>query len=151
MRNLLVLAILVVAGYYAYTELLPRYEAHKVSREAGAQAQDDNARARICIAAAESFRRDLGREANRLSRPGAETGTWSTLMVQLSGDLSGADSACNCPTEACVSAAGALFEMRRLLGRLDAVARRKAESLIGHSGALQRVDGLLARARSEAG
>ncbi len=151
MGRLLAVVILAVAGYYAYTELLPRYSAHKQSREADVKAQNDQAQARVCIAAAESLDRDLRREALRLSQPEPQTGTWSTLMIQMSGDLSSADSACTCPTEACISVAGALLEMRRLLGRLDAVARGKAAELTGLAAAQGRIDGLLKRARSEAG
>ncbi|MFQ5524648.1 MAG: hypothetical protein ACE5GX_00170 [Thermoanaerobaculia bacterium] len=151
MRRFLTLVVLAVIAYYGYTELLPRYQAYQDRQEAEERADDQAGEARICVAAADSLNQDLGRGLRQFSRPPVDTGSWSTFMIQMASQLSSADSACNCPAEACRSAAAAVLEMRRLLNRFDAMARGRTAGISNPATAQERIERLLARARNEAG
>lgn len=151
MRGLIKLAILAAVAYFAYTELLPRYRAHQESRAAHEEADQDRQQARHCVSLAESVCRDFGGEIRRFARPPVDAGMWSTFMIQTSSQLSRADSACRCPHRACTSAAAALLEQRRLLNQFNAMVRGTNTGISNPAVSLERINNLLARARSEAG
>ena len=151
MRRLLWIAILVVAGYFAYTELLPRYRAFESQREAAARDDEETAAARACVEAAEAVHRDFGPALGRYARRPTDAGGLSTFLIQLSGSLSSADSACSCPGEACLSARAAMLEMRKLLESVDARVRSKVSGSADPAQVEDRIERLLARARAEAG
>ena len=151
MRKLLFLAVLAVGAYFAYTEGLPRYRAHQESQEAEREADTEAAQARTCILAADGLARDLLPEIRQFAQPSANTSAWSTLMLQMSGQLSAADANCRCATDACASAGAALLEMRRLLNQVDSTVRGLSSTMPNLPRAQERIDRLLDRARSEAG
>ncbi len=151
MRGLIKLAILAAVVYFGYTQLLPRYRAHRESQAAHEEADQDNQQAHHCVSVAESVSSDFAGEIRQFARPPVDAGMWSTFMIQTSGQLSSADSACRCPHEACTSAAAALLEQRRLLNRFDAMVRGTSTGISNPAVSLERINNLLARARSEAG
>ncbi|MCH7664994.1 MAG: hypothetical protein IH936_03565 [Acidobacteria bacterium] len=151
MGGLIKLAILAAVVYFGYTQLLPRYRAHRESQAAHEEADQDSQQAHHCVSVAESVSSDFAGEIRQFSRPPVDAGMWSTFMIQTSGQLSSADSACRCPHEACTSAAAALLEQRRLLNRFDAMVRGTSTGISNPAVSLERINNLLARARSEAG
>ena len=151
MRGLIKLAILATVAYFGYTELLPRYRSYQQSKVADEQADQDAQQAHHCVSVAESVASDFAREIRRFSRPPVDTGLWSTFMVQTSGQLSSADSACRCPDAACISAAAALLEQRRLLNQFDGMVRGTSTGISNPAVSTERINHLLTRARSEAG
>ena len=151
MRGLIKLAILAAVAYFGYTELLPRYRAHQESQTADEEANEDAQQALHCVSTAESVASDFALEIRRFARPPVDAGTWSIFMIRTSGRLSSADSACRCPHEACISAAAALLEQRRLLNQFDAMVRGTSTGISNPAVSLERINNLLARARSEAG
>ena len=151
MGGLIKLAILAAVVYFGYTQLLPRYRAHRESQAAHEEADQVGQQAHHCVSVAESVSSDFAGEIRQFARPPVDAGMWSTFMIQTSGQLSSADSACRCPHEACTSAAAALLEQRRLLNRFDAMVRGTSTGISNPAVSLERINNLLARARSEAG
>jgi len=151
MRGLIKLAILAAVAYFGYTELLPRYRAHQQSQVVQEEADQDAQQAHHCISVAESVSSDFAGEIRQFARPPVDAGMWSTFMLRTGGQLSSADSACRCPHEACISAAAALLEQRRLLNQFDAMVRGTSTGISNPATSLERINNLLARARSEAG
>ena len=148
MRNLIVLAALAALVYYGYTRWLPE---RKAKEAAEAAASEENQQALRCVALAEDANRSFASEVRTLGRPPVDQRIWATVLVRLSGDLSSADGACNCPSPACASAAAALLEMRRRLNQLDALVKGRPGGTSNPARAQERIDSLLARARREAG
>ncbi|MCP4205163.1 MAG: hypothetical protein GY769_24905 [bacterium] len=151
MRRLITLAVLAIAAYYGYTELLPQFRAYRQSQTAAEQAGEAAGQALHCVSVAESAASDFALEIRQFARPPVDPGMWSTFMLQTGGRLSSADSACRCPHPACTSAAAALLEQRRLLNQFDAMVRGASAGLSNPASSQERINELLARARSEAG
>lgn len=151
MRRLLTFAILAALAYYGYTELLPKYRSHQQSQAAEERAGQETQEARHCISVAESAHSDFTRGMRQFARPPVDAGLWSTFMIRTSGELASADSACRCLHEACITASAALLEQRALLNRFDAMVRGTSTGVSNLAVSQERINNLLARARSEAG
>ncbi len=142
-RVLLVFA-LGLGAYLAWTEVVaPRVAAR------GEEHQSDEA-SLACVEAAEGVDVLFDAESAALvaNSKALEQGAWAESLVRLSSALAHADSACRCPTEACASATGALYELRRLLGQMDRTARGHYLALSGAEGRRQLVRRLLKEARA---
>lgn len=150
MRGLFHLAILAAAIYFGYTQLWPRIRSHQESGAAKQLQQPSHASAAECISAAESVTDDFAREIRQFPSPPIDPGLWSTFLIQTGSALSAADSLCRCPGDACLSAATALDEQRKLLNQFDALVRGTSTGVSNPATALERIESLLSRARSEA-
>ena len=144
MARWIVLIALIVGVYYAYTELLPKYESRKA-----AEADDETLRqlSATCVSAAEGANEALAAEAGGFREVAGNRTLWTSTMVRMAGAIADAERACRCETRSCESAAAALLQERRLLEQLDRAVRGDSSGLEGAEDRQQMIKRLLADAR----
>lgn len=150
MRSFIHLAVLVAIAYLGYTQLWPWWRSHEESQAAEHREEPSTSGARECISEAEAVTRDFAEEIRQFPAPPIDAALWSSFMVQTSSRLSAADAICRCAGEACLSAATALFEQRKLLNQFDGIVRGTSTGVANPAAALERIESLLSRARTEA-
>ena len=83
----------------------------------------------------------------QFSLPPVDRDLWGSMLLRVGGDLSSADAACSCPSDACSKASGALYDLRGLVNDLDSFVRSAGNPVLDAPSRLERINRLLASAR----
>ena len=145
MRQFFILLILVGAGYLIYTQGLPKWEAHKQAKE-GATAEADQSR--DCVNRAEGVTREFSSQIRQFAQPPVDQDLWASMLINISGQLSAADTACSCLSDACDSAAAALLDLRGLVNDLDGFVRGTGPPVLDAASTLEGIGRHLVSARA---
>jgi hypothetical protein len=148
LRKLVTLAILAAIAYYGYTVGLPWWHKQQATREAEETADVESEQSLRCVSMATDANRTLVDQVRQFDRPPSDPGLWTAALIHIGGELSGADTACACPTDACTKASLALREMRELVDQVDGVARGYATGISNPASRQERIVQLLEEARS---
>ena len=148
MRSLAILAILAGVAYLVYTQALPKYQERKEAEQA---VDAEIEKSRQCIRLAKSANESFGTEIRQFSQPPIDQGLWANFLLRISGDLSAADRACSCPSEACLSATAALLELREVVNDLNTFIRTASQPVTDAASRLDTVGRLLDQAAKQQG
>jgi len=146
MRQLAILIVLAGAGYLLYTQALPKYQEHKQATEAGAAEADQSQR---CIGFARQANSSFASEIRQFAQPPVDQGLWATTLIDLSSQLSAADTACSCPSDACLTASAALLELRGLINDINTFVRTAGPPVMNAANRLETIDRLLESASKQ--
>lgn len=147
MRQLLVLLVIIGVGYLIYTQGLPKWEAQKAA-EAADRAEAD--RSVECVNSAQEVVRDFTSGMRQFSTPPVDRTMWGSMLLQVGGSLSSAESACSCPTPACDKGGAALHQLRGLLNDLDRFVRDAGPPVLDAPSRIDSINRLLVSARTAA-
>ena len=148
MRGLAILLILAGVGYLVYTQGMPRLEER---RQAEAVEASEAERSLSCVGRARAVNSAFARDIRQFGQPPIDGSLWASFMLQVSGELTSADSACSCSAEACASASAALLELRGLVNDLNSFIRSAGPPVTDAASRLETVERLLDRAQRQAG
>jgi hypothetical protein len=146
MRQFMILLIIVGVGYLIYTQGLPKWEAHKQAEESATAEADQS---RECVNRAEAVTREFSSQIRQFAQPPVDQDLWASMLINVSGQMSSADSACSCSTEACGSAAAALLDLRGLVNDLDGFVRGTGPPVLDAASTLERINRYLVSARAK--
>ena len=149
--RLVQLIVLGIVAYYGYTVGLPwakeRFNLRSEPTEEDRAAEE----AFFCVSQGDRANDQLVSEVRQIIRPPVDQAVWSTVLIQVGGSISAAETACSCSGEACARVGEAMYELRQLLTLFDDMVGGRSQSFGNPAVRQERVDRLLNEARSLAG
>jgi len=146
--GLIVVGFLLYQGYHYAGPWLERNFPTESGQASGGGESEESAR---CVALARGASRNLSDSMRQFSQPPVNQQEWTAAFLSVSSDLSAAESACTCPTDACDRGYAAVSELRDLSLSLDGVVRGGSQGFSNPARALERVHELLDEAESLSG
>ncbi len=160
MGRLFALAVVVVLGYFLYSEGLPwieqRFEQADLGELRPGEEEKRTAATGDCLAAASNAYDLFVAELAHQDATGGQTDSWGIAFIEVGRQLGAAETACGaCLSPACAQAQSAASALRSLVVEVDRAVRQgsggSTRTGMGAGEKLRRVETLLADARRLAG
>ena len=114
-----VILVLLFIGWKALAPRVKAFRGAKSTATSGTAARGDDSCVGRATSASSAWSNGLGRFAG----PPYDVEAWSSFARDVKQHISEAEAACNCESESCIKARGAMSEMRTLVSEVDSAVR----------------------------